>query len=218
MKEKYIVNNFYNFISLPTEDIKKPLYIDAGNLNSLEPRFKKLTLDEIRYINLMSDVFKTGRLEFLRDDEEELFEELGIEKEEGTFFYAEDVLDTVKHPTKEKLEKVVKINSLNTIDLFRGIVISFRNLGNEDVSNRVLTVVNKRRDEVYANPGKETTISIKKTSAEVEIETREKAMEEAMASALADMQAKLKKDYDKKLKKELDKIKKEAKKEEDSNK
>lgn len=198
MKEKYIVLNYHNFISLPTEDDKKPIALEAGELNSLKAYRKTLSIDQIRYINVMCDVFKTGRLEFLEEDIEELFEALEID--ESRVLTAEEILDIVKTPTKKKLDKIVEIRNLNTIDLFRGIVISMRNLGNEDVSNRVLSVVNKRRDEIYRDPTKETAITIKKTNGEVQLE-KQKAKEDELLervrseydAEIAKLQAKVKK-------------------------
>jgi len=216
MKDRYYVQNYHNFISLPTEDENKPVFIDAGDLNSLKPREKRLTFEQIQYINLYSDAFKTGRIEFREEDGEELYEELQIEVDGSDYFTAEIILDIVKSPTKEKLEKVVKINDLNIIDLFRGIITSYKNLQSTDVSNRVMTVVNKRRDEIYKSPGTPTTITLRKTTNEIEMEAKEQAMEDAMASALEDMKKKLEAEYKKKLtsevkkkvKAELDKAKK----------
>lgn len=195
MKKKYKVRNFYEFISIPCEDDKKAVFLEYGNLNEMKPFEKMLTWEEIQHANIMSDVFKSGRLEFLEADQEELYEELEINAD--NVLTAQEVFDTVQNPTKEKLEKVVEVTSLNTIDLFRGLAISMRNLGNEDVSNRVLAVLNKRRDEIYKDPTKPSTITIKKTRAEERIEEIEEKRKDEISVAVEDatkaLKAKIKK-------------------------
>lgn len=199
MKEVYKVKNYHNFINLPTEDDRKPIVLEAGDFNGLNPFVKKLTLSQIQYINLRCEVFKTGRLEFEECDEAELFEYLDIYQPEK-IFRAEEIVDIIKHPTKEKLERVVSIDNLNTIDLFRALVVSFGNLGNEDISGRVSKVINQRRNEIYRNPSEQTKISIKKTSDEIQSEAREIANENAMKIAIAKMEEKLTKKYEKQIK------------------
>jgi len=231
MNKKYNVNNYHNFISLPTEDDKRPLSLEEGNLNELKPFSKMLTLEQIEYISKMTDLFSTGRVEFDKDDEDELFQYLGIDNV-SECFRARDIIDIIKNPTKEKLERIISINNLNTIDLFRGIVVSFRNLNSEDVSNRVMTIINKRRDEIYKSPSTESTIVVKKTNTEIESEKRAnenakimeeikikendfKIKEENYKNELKEMKEKIKKMEDelKKSKKDSTKKKESSKKE-----
>lgn len=195
MNEKYIIKNYHSFISLPTEDDKKPVFLEAGVLNTESPFKKSFTFEQIQYVNIMCDVFKTGRLEFEKKDQVELFEELDILGD--SYIGAIEMLDIVNVPTKAKLDKVISLKTLNEIDLFRGIVVSMRNMDNEEISNRVLKVVNKRRDELYRNPTEATTIKIKKTNSEIKIEQMEDKKEldiqEAIAKATAPFEEEIKK-------------------------
>lgn len=197
MEKMYIIKNYHNFISVPSEDDKKPIYFDEGELNTLTPFTRKLTFEQIEYINMRSDLFKTGRLEFEEKDEKEMFERLDIKEEE--VYRASEILDIVKNPTQAKLERVVAITNLDTIDLFRGIVTSIKNLGNEDLSNRVITTVDKRRDEIYKGKILDTSIVIKKTKEEEKDEELEKEKQKAIADAVEKARIELEKEFQAKL-------------------
>ena len=117
MKQKYRVLNYHNMICLPTEDDRRELFIDAGELTELKSASKVLTLEQIDYINYKSQVFKTGRLQFEEADEAELFEYLDI-KDFEDMFKAEEIMDIIKNPNKEKrvdfsLKKLMKLNYLS---------------------------------------------------------------------------------------------------------
>ena len=118
-------------------------------------------------------------------------------------FKAEEIMDIIKNPNKEKLERIISIDNLATIDLFRGAIISVSNTGTMDVSNRIVQVVNKRRSEIYRNPYAESVIKIKKTRTEIEAEAKEKAMEQVMADTIAKMKADMEAKFAKKLEEEV---------------
>lgn len=203
MKTKYKVFNYHSFIVLPTEIKGKTIFIEGGNLPKLKAEYKILTIDEISYINDKTKYFKNGRLEFDIEDRAELFKYLDIQEDEHTF-YASDILDIVKNPTKEKLERVIKIEDISVIDLFKGLITSYKNTEIVDISQRVVKTINKRWQEVYSNPYKKSSIKVFKTENEIEKETIEKEI----AKALLQREAELEKEYSAKLKSELAKVKK----------
>lgn len=184
------VRNFYGMIEVPSEDEKLPILLEYGEINGLNPFEKELTFDQIKYINLRSDVFKTGRLEFLEKDEAELFKELDI-YDMDMLFRARDIVDTIENPTLEKLERVIKIKDLNIIDLFRSLAVSIRNIDSQDISMNVLKVVNSRRDEIYKDAEAPTKIKIRQTESELKRQ-RELEEHEARETELIDENKKLK--------------------------
>jgi len=191
MSKAYIVRNYHSFISVPSEDEKKPIVFESGDFNELIPFTKKLTYEQIEFINLRSDLFKIGRLEFEEKDEHELFEKLDINKDK--VFKASEIVDIVRFPTKGKLERIVSIDDMNIIDLFRGIMVSIKNLGNEDISNRVIATIDKRRDELYRGNVHNSSIIVKKTKEEEQREAdmvkQKQLIEEAVAKAKLEWEA-----------------------------
>lgn len=195
MKKEYTVLNFGSFIVLPTLDKNIPLTIEGGTLVTLEPYEKDLTIDEIKFIN-RTDVFKTGRLEFKEEDRKELYKLLRID-DLDRLWLANDVLDTLIKPTKEKLERLVRTNDLNIIDRFLEVVVSSKTTSMYDIPARVSKLVESRKREIYENPNKPTKHNnIKRTKNEED----ESAKEEAINSALLEMKSELESKY-------LDKIK-----------
>lgn len=192
------VLNYHNFINLPTEDDRKPIYLEEGNIHELKPFVKELTLDQIIFINARCDVFKTGRLEFETEREAEMFEELDVYKTEDVL-RAREIMDIIENPTKDKLERVIKINDLNTIDLFRCLVVSYQNLGTQDVSQRVVDVVEKRRNEIYLNPIADSKIKIRQTKAEIDKEAEQIAFERALEKQKLDAEKKAEEKYAQKI-------------------
>jgi restriction endonuclease Mrr len=196
--KKIKVLNYHNFINLPTEDDRKPIYLEEGNLHELKPFVKELTLDQVIFINARCEVFRTGRLQFEESIEAEMFEELDIYKPEEVL-RAHEIIDIIENPTKEKLERVVQIKDLNTIDLFRCLVVSYRNMGTQDISDRVVNVVEKRRNEIYLDPMAESKIKITKTKAEIDREAEQNALEKMISKQLQDAEKKAEEKYAKKI-------------------
>ena len=82
-----------------------------------EPTTTPLTLDEIRYIN-NGIAFKAGWLEFPEELEDEIYEELRIDK--SKILKLKDIKDILLHPTKDGLIKILSIQSLADFDRVRG--------------------------------------------------------------------------------------------------
>jgi hypothetical protein len=192
------VLNYHNFINLPTEDNRKPIYLEEGNLHELKPFVKELTLDQVIFINARCEVFRTGRLQFEESIESEMFEELDIYKPEEVL-RAHEIIDIIEYPTKEKLDRVIQIKDLNTIDLFRCLVVSYKNMGTQDISDRVVNVVEKRRNEIYLDPMAESKIKITKTKSEIEREAEQVALEKMISKQLQDAEKKAEEKYAKKI-------------------
>lgn len=94
----------------------KSLVFEAS-LGDGQPTTIPLTLDEIRYAN-NSTAFKTGLLEFPEDIENELYDELRIDKDK--VLKLKDIEEILLNPTKEGLIKIISITSLANFDRVRG--------------------------------------------------------------------------------------------------
>lgn len=106
-----------------------------------------LTLDEIRYAN-NSMVFKSGILEFPEDIEDELYEDLRINK--SKVLKLSEIRNILITPTKEGLTKLISINSLSDFDRVRG---QFQKLKSEGykLTLDIAEIIKVRTQELFDN-------------------------------------------------------------------
>lgn len=106
-----------------------------------------LTLDEIRYAN-NGRVFKSGLLEFPEDIENELYDELRIEK--TSVLKLNEIRDILISPSKEGLIKLLSISSMFEFDRVRG---QFQNLKYEGhkLTLDIADLIEKRMKELFNN-------------------------------------------------------------------
>ena len=106
-----------------------------------------LTLDEIRYAN-NGRVFKSGLLEFPEDIENELYDELRIEK--SSVLKLNEIRDILISPSKEGLIKILSITSTFEFDRVRG---QFQRLKYEGykLTLDVADLIEKRIKELFNN-------------------------------------------------------------------
>lgn len=106
-----------------------------------------LTLDEIRYAN-NGRVFKSGLLEFPEDIENELYDELRIEK--SSVLKLNEIRDILISPNKEGLNKLLSISSMFEFDRVRG---QFQKLKYEGykLTLDIADLIEKRMKELFSN-------------------------------------------------------------------
>lgn len=112
-----------------------------------EPTTTPLTLDEIRYIN-NGIAFKAGWLEFPEELEDEIYEELRIDKTK--VLKLNDIKDILLHPTKAGLIKILSIQSLADFDRVRGQFQKLKYDGYKltlDIAN----IIERRTKELFNN-------------------------------------------------------------------
>ena len=112
-----------------------------------EPTTTPLTLDEIRYIN-NGIAFKAGWLEFPEELEDEIYEELRIDK--SKILKLKDIKDILLHPTKDGLIKILSIQSLADFDRVRGQFQKLKYDGYKltlDIAN----IIERRTKELFNN-------------------------------------------------------------------
>lgn len=112
-----------------------------------EPTMVPLTLDEIRYAN-NGRVFKSGLLEFPEDIEDELYDELRIEK--STVLKLSEIKKILITPTKEGLIKILSITSMFEFDRVRGQFQKLKYDGYK-LTLDVADLIDKRMKELFNN-------------------------------------------------------------------
>lgn len=110
-----------------------------------EPSTLPLTLDEIKYVN-NTPVFKNGTLEFPSDLEDDLYEELRIDK--NKVLKLRDIRSILLNPTKDGLTKILSITSLSDFDRVRGQFQKLKYDGYK-LTLDVADLVDKRTKELF---------------------------------------------------------------------
>lgn len=106
-----------------------------------------LTLDEIRYAN-NGRVFKSGLLEFPEDIENELYDELRIEK--SSVLKLNEIRDILISPSKEGLIKLLSISSMFEFDRVRGQFQKLKYEGHK-LTLDIADLIEKRMKELFNN-------------------------------------------------------------------
>lgn len=123
----------------------KSLCFDGANNG--EPTMIPLTLDEIRFIN-NSLAFKNGWLEFPEDIEDELYDELRIDK--SKVLKLKEIKEILLQPNKEGLIRIISIQSLADFDRVRAVFQKLKSDGYRltlDIAN----MIERRTKELFNN-------------------------------------------------------------------
>lgn len=151
-----------------------------------EPSTLPLTLDEIRYVNNTS-AFKSGTLEFPSDLEDELYEELRIDK--SKVLKLRDIKDILLNPSKDGLVKILSITSLADFDRVRGQFQKLKHDGYK-LTLDVADLVDKRTKELFSGKTKsnflieEVNLENQNQKRVDELERQLAEMKEMLAQAL----------------------------------
>lgn len=144
-------------------------------------------MDEIKYVN-NSKVFKNGILEFPSDLEDEIYEELRIDK--NKVLKLNEIRDILLHPTKDGLTKILSITSLSDFDRVRGQFQKLKYDGYR-LTLDVADLIDKRTKELFNNKIK-SDVMIEKIDMESknqkrvdELERQLEEMKAMLAQALA---------------------------------
>jgi hypothetical protein len=107
------------------------------------PSVDFLSFAEINYVNGISDCFRTGLVQFAEDDKEEIFKALGISNW-NNIITNKEIKDILLNPSVEGLQKILDITNTSIFDRVRTIFISLKENDNNDLSNRVIKIVEAR--------------------------------------------------------------------------
>lgn len=144
VKHISVLNYNENYVSINVAPDKSMILEPAtGDIPSLTP----LTLDEIRYAN-NSTAFKTGTLEFPKELEDEIYNELRIDKEK--VLKLKDIKEILCHPTKEGLIKILSLNSLSEFDRVRGQFYKLKTDGYK-LTLDIADIITRRTRELFNN-------------------------------------------------------------------
>ena len=190
-----VLNYSKSLVSVPTQ-INPDGYSFAPSIDD-QPSLIPLSFAEIRVINGQSQIFKEGYLRFDSDIEEDVYNALNI-RDWQNILSDDEIKETIINPTKDKLERLLKITSLALFDRIRTTLVVLRNMGLYDISTRVSDMITARYGEIYEG---------KKAKYKSEIVITKTAQEEAkavQADIIADEIAKVKAELEKKIRAEIE--------------
>lgn len=110
------------------------------------PSVDYLSFAEINYINGISDCFRTGLVRFDDKDKEEIYTALGFANWES-ILTNDEIKDILLNPTIDGLQKIIDVTNASIFDRIRTIFVSLKENTDNDISNRVIKIMETRELE-----------------------------------------------------------------------
>ena len=110
------------------------------------PSVDYLSFAEINYVNGISDCFRTGLVQFEDKDKEEIYSALHFSDWKNIITNAE-IKDILLNPTIEGLQKIIGITNKSVFDRIRTIFVGLKENPDNDISNRVIKIMETRENE-----------------------------------------------------------------------
>ena len=110
------------------------------------PSVDYLSFAEINYVNGISDCFRTGLVRFDDNDKEEVYRTLNIANWENSLTNNE-IKEILLNPTIEGLQKIIDITNVSIFDRVKTIFVSLKENTDNDISNRVIKIMETREQE-----------------------------------------------------------------------
>lgn len=137
------VLNYGGFIAISTHNGSRGL---GASLDGV-PTFEYMSMEDVEYLNSISPVFRTGRLEFEEDVRDKVYERLAIPDWRTRCIFERDIQGMIMHPTPEIMRRIVDVADILTIERFRGHMKVLIDHGC-DVSVKVQNVIEERYKEI----------------------------------------------------------------------
>ena len=110
------------------------------------PSVDYLSFAEINYINGISDCFRTGLVRFDDNDKEEIYSALGF-ADWKNILTNDEIRDILLNPTIEGLQRIIDVTNTSIFDRIRTIFVSLKENTDNDISNRVIKIMETRELE-----------------------------------------------------------------------
>ena len=107
------------------------------------PSVDYLSFAEINYVNGISDCFRTGLVQFEDKDKEEIYSALHFSDWKNIITNAE-IKDILLNPTIEGLQKIIGVTNKSVFDRIRTIFVGLKENPDNDISNRVIKIMETR--------------------------------------------------------------------------
>lgn len=136
-----------------------------------EPTMNFVDFDEIEYAHSRGKVFSIGLLTFAEEDREGMYAALGIKDWQSKVWTNEEIEDIITHPSMDKMQKVIDIRDIISLERVRGMMVKFMN-EKRDISQNVINIINARFRELNAG-NYNTNIEIRPADVEQKVSPSE---------------------------------------------
>lgn len=108
-----------------------------------------MSYDDIESANNRNPhLFATGILTFDESERDEIYDALHHPNWRETIWTDETIEDALTYPNKEKMDRIIAVRDVLTIDRIRGVMTKLINKGKRPI-DKVVHVVNTRCNEIY---------------------------------------------------------------------
>ena len=155
------------------------------------PSVDYLSFAEINYVNGISDCFRTGLVQFEDKDKEEIYSALHF-SDWKNIITNDEIKDILLNPTIEGLQKIIGVTNKSVFDRIRTSFVGLKENPDNDISNRVIKIMETRENEFKRGIYKSQIILKPKDASEKAISKDEidaiKEQNAMLMNQLADMQ------------------------------
>lgn len=110
------------------------------------PSVDYLSFAEINYVNGISDCFRTGLVRFDDKDKEEIYTALNVANW-ADILTNDEIRNILLNPTIDGLQRIIDVTNVSIFDRIRIIFVSLKENTNNDISNRVIKIMETREQE-----------------------------------------------------------------------
>lgn len=180
---------------------ESPLAVEANGRRYLfdaaeegRPSIHTMSFTTIELANSRSPVFVTGTLTFNENERNEIFKALGNPEWQDAYWSESDIDDLLTRPTAKKLNRMLLIRDMLTIERIRGRMIYLRNTSLTPPGEKVVELINARFDEIQKGVMKSQKVAtVADTGVSKEAQEAERLQSEnvALKKMLEEMNAKI---------------------------
>lgn len=110
------------------------------------PSVDYLSFAEINYVNGISDCFRTGLVRFDDKDKEEIYTALNVANW-ADILTNDEIRNILLNPTIDGLQRIIDVTNVSIFDRIRIIFVSLKENADNDISNRVIKIMETREQE-----------------------------------------------------------------------
>ena len=154
------------------------------------PTVLTMPFSDVEYINSRTPVFRNGRVQFDEKDRDDIYHALYLDNWQDTVLFDEEIDRIIRENDMDAAERFVKITDVAEIHRVRSHAIALQNDENEEISNRMIDIINQRYDEINRGVrNSEINIGKAKERVKQDEDPRITAMMEQMAALTAQLAA-----------------------------
>lgn len=144
-----VYNDYDHIIYMPSANTNDSGYEFEPKTEDGEPYYVSVLWKDIKRINPKTQVFKTGKLRFEPEMEDEIYKLLKISPEKDKVYYTRNQIeDMIINSNDDVINEVVSINDLKTIEKFLSLYIALDSTNKYDLSRKLEMYIRARKEEI----------------------------------------------------------------------